>query len=169
IPSTIYNLLSDESKELLAVNQINSEIVSEANKEEIKEQLLPFESVVRDSEDDVVVPVYENIVKISTISKSSGFFHAVLKAIYPGHNQTPGIKYRTGLVKKFRSQLAKILDYNDEMNPGHTYYQTLGQMTQAIYPDLEDISLQQYKNLLNSDADVGQDIYQFTSYVLDVG
>jgi hypothetical protein len=169
IPSTIYNLLSDESKELLAVNKLNQKIVQEADFEEIKEEVLPIISANTEAEDDQVIPVFENVVKIRTINKSSGFFHALLKAIYPKYNQVSGIKYRMQLVKKFRAQLSKILDYNDEKNSGYTYYQTLSQITKKFYPDLEQISLTEYKTLLNSDQDLAEDIFEFTAYVLGIG
>ena len=168
LPPTVFDLLTDESKELLAINKINEEVVEEFKMDKLVEDILPFIDVISDLDDDKIQPVFENIVKISTISGPNGFFHGMLKSFYPKYNEISGIEYRESLVKDFKRELAQILTYKDENDPRQTYYDVLVQIAKELSPDNEILSLQVYKDLLESDANVGSDIFKFCSYILNI-
>jgi hypothetical protein len=164
----VFSLLNDEAKELVSMNKLNKDFETSQNLESLSEQILPFAEVKKDADDDTLQPLFENIVKISTISGVDSFFHAFLKSFYPGYNEVSGIAYRNKLVREFRRELSTILTYADEKNPGFTYYDTLLKFTAETFPEYASKSIEEYKNLLLSDSSVNIDIMKFSSYVVNI-
>lgn len=165
--NSVYNLLNEEAKELVTMNNINQNLELKAESVPVENETLPFLEVKKESQDDKLEPIFENIVKISTISGTNAFFHAFLKTFYPKYNQISGLAYRENLVVEFRKELSDILSLQDEKNAGKTYYDTLLNFTAETYNNVQ-VSMVEYKTLLLSNESIGLDLMKFISYILNI-
>ncbi len=120
------------------------------------------------------------VVRIATIGDGSCFFHAVLKGYDPVYQNNNEAAFRLELVSNLRRDLAAALELEDPKNPGKSYYETAAngqfvtmadqqRLNPALITQLKvDFTLKGLQALLNSDMDIGDEIYQYVSEMLGV-
>ena len=134
--------------------------------------------------DDVTIPLkctwYDNVHRISTIGDGNCFVHAVLKALYPKYQENASAAYRMELSERLRLELASLLERENPMFPGYTYWQTAGRgsfprMTLQEISDESlveilgvDYSLNGLKALFNSHAQLGDEVYAYIADALNI-
>jgi len=118
----------------------------------------------------------EPVIRIGTIADGSCFFHAILKAFYSPYANTSSYSDRKSIVQKLRRDLAAMLSQKNPLYPNKTYYESVSggqwlelhqQSKAGVNLDI-DFSLRGLKNLLNSQRDVGNEVYQYTADALQI-
>lgn len=132
--------------------------------------------------DQINIPWFtsKQVLRIACIGDGSALFHAIMKSFYPDYASNESYSTRVSLVKHLRRDLARVLSINDA-NTGKMVYQSV--MGGAL-PDLAtrqfqkadldkdslgntiDYSVQGLQNLINSNRDLGKELYGILAEIL---
>lgn len=166
-------------------------VPKECNKKQVKDkeepmsEILPMLRLGDEKEYDdtyahVTNTIDENMYRITTLGGGNCFFHCVLKAVYPSY-QTSDYQDRTTITEEFRRDLAMTLELPHPKYKGFLYWDIIGG---GFFPrslmlglsnpalvskgKLIDFSLNGLKYYLNSHEEVGEEVYDFVSEILQL-
>lgn len=125
-------------------------------------------------------PRYSNLVVLPTAGDGSCALHAIVQAFHPdyqaGRNSDGTPVNRSMFVRKFRDELAEMLDKPSGEEGSPTWYERLSRGTLEDFAsatkgvdDLPDLSKEGFAKHLLSKSWLGQEIVEYVGSVLGIG
>ena len=134
--------------------------------------------------DDTYAPLtctwHDNLVRIACIGEGSCFIHALLKGFHREYQENNSARFRLSMAANLRRDLAMLLMHENPNFEGRTYWETISGsrfprmvMNQILDESLvavleRDYSMAGLQRLFNSTRDLGDEIYEFVSEVLNI-
>jgi hypothetical protein len=156
------------------------EVMSEARTDTLPMLRLGEEKEYDDTYAPIKNTINENMYRIATLGGGNCFFHCVLKAVYPSY-QNANYDDRVTITEEFRRDLAMTLELPHPDYKGFLYWDIVGgglfprslmlgiaDPTSISKGDFIDFSLNGLKYYLNSHEEVGEEVYDFVSEILNL-
>ena len=124
----------------------------------------------------------EPVVRIGSIGDGSCSIHSILNAFLKIYQTNPNLKFRKDFAKRLRRDIANSLTQPDPRIPEKIRYETaakgsfpelyeqqlLGVNFEDIFKQKVDFSVEGLKNLFNSNAFLGDELYSFVAELLGI-
>lgn len=171
--NTVGSIDKDVDPSIISNSPIDSPIISK--------ELVILDAVTNDdSYCPVICSWFSNLVRIATIGDGNCFIHAALKGFYEPYQNNPDSSFRRNLSSQVRRDLAILLQFENKRYPNNTYWSTSsnGAFPRMLMQQIKDrslinelgvnFSLRGLQFLLNSTANLGDEIYKYISDIFNI-